>query len=76
MDLKLLPKLILAHEVNGHETLGVHLEIEQKPDLLEHLPVQEVRLIHDDNWLQMVNAMDQFVFPVSLAIDIALGLLN
>jgi hypothetical protein len=70
LKLKLLPKISLTDEDKSHGTLRIHLEIEKESDLLQHLPVQKMCFIYDDNRLKMLDTPHKLDFSMQLTLGI------
>ena len=54
----------MAYKDQCHRTYGIHFEVEKETDFFEHFPVKKMRFIHNDDWLQMMNAAHELNFPV------------
>src|SRR5690606_12250634 len=68
---QLVPKLALSNQYQSHRALRVHLEIEEKPHFLQHLTIQQMSLVNNDDRLQMLNTTHQFDFVMKLPFGIA-----
>ncbi|MNR35421.1 hypothetical protein D3C85_1532670 [compost metagenome] len=51
--------------------MRIHLEVEQKAHFLQHLSIEQVGFVNDDNRLQPMNPAHEFNFTMQLAFGVA-----
>lgn len=67
---RLIPKLTLSGENQSKRVLGIHPVIQKKPDLLQHLFIQQMRFVYDHNQFSVVKTSEQFDLPEKLVFGI------
>ncbi|CRF28944.1 Uncharacterised protein [Mycobacterium tuberculosis] len=71
LQIQAIPQFALADKDERHGTLRIHLEVQQETHFLQHLTIQEMRLVDDHNGLQPVNAAHELDFAVQLPLGVA-----
>src|SRR5690606_7619900 len=71
LKIQAIPQLTLPHKDKRHGTLRIHLEVQQESYFLQHLAVQQMRLVDNDHGLQPVNAAHELNLSVQLALRVA-----
>lgn len=59
-----VPQFALPGKNQGEGILGIHPVVQKEPDFFQHLPVQQMGFIHDDNELFLVQSPHHLDLPV------------
>jgi len=70
LHLQLVPEFCLSYQNQRQRAHGIHLEVQQEADFLQHFSVQQMRLIDDDYRLLLVESLHEFDFLVQLPFGI------
>lgn len=71
LEVQAVPSFTLSDKNQAHRALGIHFEVQQESDFLQHFPIKKMGLVHDHYRLNTMNSSHKLNFPMKLPFCIA-----